>query len=215
MPTTATNPQGLTPFATSPDEGQAPRCVKCGEVKPLEEFEPRKERQSGYRHDCRPCRRRLKGQKTGGQVRRIAERRRERKAEGRTHREQLAEMTVQDLTWVLGRIPAGDEYDEWRQLVNRAVSKIRKSGRRTTSAATEAVEKALTHPFNQAGATAEDLASDTGIPEPVVQQILDSLISNDTVLRCTKEVPPEANFDEPIWLYKLTGAKPSSPLVLP
>lgn len=212
MHTPATNPPGLTASTTPPQPARAKRCTKCGEVKALEAFEPRKERTSGYRNECKSCRRK---KKTGAQVRQIAEHRRGRKAAARTPREQLAEMTAQDLIWALDRVPAGEEYDEWRHLLHRAVSKIRRSGRRTPSAAAEAVRAALKNPFNRGGATAGDLASDTGIPEPVVLKILGGLVSNDVVYRFPKDVPPEARFGQAIWLYKLTGSKPRSKQVLP
>jgi hypothetical protein len=215
MHTPATNPQGLTASDSSPLRGPTKCCAQCGEVKALEEFERRKERSAGYRGECKRCRRAAKGRKTGEQVRQISERRRARKADARTPREQVAEMTAQDLIWALDNIPDGEEFDEWRHLVNKAVSKIRKSGRRTDSAAAQAVEAALKRPFNRDGATAADVASDTDIPVPVVERILDGLISNDRVYRFPKDVPEEARFEETIWLYKLTGSKQRSPLVLP
>lgn len=209
MPTAATNPPGLTSL---PGQPEAKLCSKCGEAKPLDAFQRRADRSNKPRAECRTCRR---PRKTPEQVTQIAERRRERKAEGRTQREQLAEMTAQDLIWALDRIPSGEEFDEWRHLLNKAVSKIRKSGRRTQSAAAVALTEALDRPFNRGGATAADLAADTDIPEPVVLKVLQSLISNDAVFRFPKEIPPEAQFEQPIWLYKLTGSKPRSPLVLP
>lgn len=209
MPSTATNQQGLTATTTA---SPGKRCTKCGEVKPVTAFQRRADRAGGLRGECRTCR---QPPKTPAQLKRIAERRRERKDQTRTPREQLAEMTVQDLIWVLDGIPDGEEFDEWRALVNRAVSKIRKSGRRTQSAAAEAVTAALQKPFNRDGATAADLASDTDIPEQIVENILKSLISNNAVYRFPKDVPPEAQFAQEIWLYKLTGSRPRSPLVLP
>lgn len=152
--------------------------------------------------------------KTQEQIRRIAERRRERKAESRTPRRRAAETTAQDLIWVLDRIPPGEEFDEWRETLNRAISRIRKSGRRTPDLAVKALAEALASPFNSQGATLVDLSSDTEIPAHDVQKILDGMIALGTVRRCKKEVPDIAR-GRTIWLYFLTGAKPRTDAVLP
>jgi hypothetical protein len=152
--------------------------------------------------------------KTADQVARIVERRRERKAERRTPREQAAEMTAQDLIWALDRIPPGEEFDEWRQVLNQAVARIRKSGRRTADVAVKAVTEAFDQPFNRNGATAANIAEDTGIPERDVQKILDGMIALGTAFKFPKEVPDIAR-GQTIYLYLLTGAKARTDMVLP
>lgn len=203
----ATNPKGLTAPA-NPAETLLP-CKKCGESKPPDGFElaPNKIHR---RKTCRSCR----NAKTGAQVSRIQERRRERKAEARPPRQQRAEETIQDLIWALDRIPDGEEFDEWREQINRSISRIRKSGRRTPDVAAQAVLKALKSPFNRNGATVSDLANDTEIPARDVENLLRSLISLDQVYRAPKEVPEIAR-GATIWLYFLTGAKARSDSVLP
>lgn len=208
MPTAATNLPDLT---TSAHAAPAQQCNKCGEVKSLESFELANSRgTTGRRKTCRVCR----SSKTGDQVKQIAARRRERKAQSRTPRQQAAEMTAQDLMWALDRIPSGDEFDEWREVLNKAVSHIRKSGRRTEDTATKALADAFALPYNRNGATAADLASDTGIPERDVLKILDGMISLGVVFKFPKEVPDIAR-GATIWLYATTGAKPRTAAVLP
>lgn len=215
MHTPATNPQGLTAPTTPPQQAQTRRCTKCGEVKSLEEFERRKERKAvGYRYECKSCRRETKGRKTGAQVRQIAEHRRERKAEARTPREQEAERLIQDLIWALDRVPSGEDFDEWRDAINRSIDRIRKSGKRTEDKAVKAVTEALAAPINEQGATAEDVAGDTEIPLREVKKILEGLISLDTVYKQPQEMPGVARGPR-VWLYFLTGKKPRTQAVLP
>lgn len=152
--------------------------------------------------------------KSAAYKQRVAERRRERKAEARTPRRRTAEQTVQDLMWALDRIPAGEEFDEWRKEVNRLIRRIRKSGARTPDLAVKAITEALGNPFNKNGATVKDLSSDTDIPEREVLDVLTGMISVGAVYRAPKEVPDIAR-GATIWLYCLTGKKPGTDMVLP
>lgn len=207
MTSPAPNPKGLTSPANP--AGAPLSCRKCGESKPPDAFEPTPDK-IHRRKTCRSCR----NAKSGVQVERIAERRRVRKAAERSLRQQQAEQTIQNLIWALDRVPAGEEYDEWREQINRSITRIRKSGRRTEDAAVRAVLDAFSRPFNRNGASAADISSDTEIPEREVKKILDGLISLNQVYRAPKEVPEIAR-GATIWLYFLTGAKARTSSVLP
>lgn len=148
--------------------------------------------------------------KTPEQLRRIAERRRERKAEGRTDRENAAAALIQELEFLADRA----EFATWRGDLNTLVSHVRKSGKRTADKDVRAVTEALGSPFNRNGATVENLAEDTGIPAAELHDILKGMISIETVGRFPKDVPDIAR-GRTIWLYVLTGKKPSTDLVLP
>jgi hypothetical protein len=152
--------------------------------------------------------------KTPEQVRRIAERRRERKEEARTPRQQAAERTVQDLIWALDRIPDGEEYCEWRNELNRTIHRLRKIEARTPDRDVKAVIKAFASPLNSQGATTADIASDTDIPERDVQKILDGMLSLGTVRCCPKETPEIARGPK-LRLYFLANHKPRTNMVLP
>lgn len=211
MPTAATNPEDLTALPSLGHRAPAKLCVKCGEEKPLAAFQRRAERSDRHRGECKSCRQKPK---TPAQVQQIAERRRARKEAGRTPRQQAAEGRIQDLIWARDRVPPGEEFDEWRAEINRAITRIRKSGKRTPDLAVKALTEALENPFNKNGATVADLSADTEVPEQQVLSILTGLISVGTVYRAPKEVPDIAR-GRTIWLYFLTGKKSRTEMVLP
>lgn len=209
MPTAATNPPGLT-SPPSPDiRTQVKRCAKCGETKPLAQFEPRKERVSGYRNECKVCRNKAKV-KTPEQVQQLAERRRKRKDEGRTERERAALSLAQELLVLADR----EEFAAWRGDLNALTAHVMKSGKRTPDRDAEAVRGALASPLNRNGATAADVAEDTRIAAGEVLNMLEDMCLLGTVRKAPKEVPEIAR-GATIWLYSLTGKEPCTAMVLP
>lgn len=155
--------------------------------------------------------------KTPEQIERIAERRRERKDAARTPRQQAAERIAQDLQkliWDLDRIPAGAEFDEYRDELNRTVARIRKIGARTQDRAAAAVMEALADPMNYRGARLVDLSSDTDMPTHVVQKVLDGMLAVGTVGRRQESAPDITRGPRP-WVYFLSDKKPRTDQVLP
>lgn len=140
-----------------------------------------------------------------------SERRRRRKDELRTDRERHAERAVQQIFFALDLIPAGEEYDEWRSHVHRAVLRIRKSAKRTPDRDAEAVKLAMRKPLVL---TADDIALEAELPRADVDRILAAMLATGAAVRRPRESPRTARGSK-VWLYFLTGEEPLADRVRP
>lgn len=142
---------------------------------------------------------------------RKVERRRERKIAERSPRQILAEDSIQKLMFALDNVPGGPEFDEWRKEINRAIHRIRKSGRRTPDLDVQAVRSALEKPLVY---TAADVSLETDIPVREVVKILDGMISVGLVYKRPREMPEIAR-GQVVMLYRLTRRTSGTDDVLP
>jgi hypothetical protein len=145
--------------------------------------------------------------KTPAQVRRIAERRRERKAEQRPERERNALALAQELMFLSDR----EGFTPWRFELLALASQIRLSGKRTPDRDVEAVKRALGTPLCY---SLVDIAAEANLPEREVLPILEGLLTLGVVERRPAERPGTARGPHELGWF-LTGKPPRSPLVLP
>lgn len=141
----------------------------------------------------------------------ISERRRERKDSLRTERERHAERAVQQMIFALDRIPEGEAYDEWRSHVHAAVTRIRRSAKRTPDRDLDAVKAAMGKPLVQ---TAEDIAEEAGLPRKDVEKILSAMVATGAAV-CRPRLALVSARGPKVWLYFLTGEEPFSDRVVP
>jgi hypothetical protein len=146
---------------------------------------------------------------SGANQTRGSERRRERKDELRTGRERQAEQTVQALTFALDRIPAGEQFDEWRTHVNRAILRIRQSAKRTPDQDAAAVTAAMRKPLVQ---KASDIALEAQLPRKDVERILSAMLATGAATRRPRD---PASRGPKVWLYSLSLEGPTTGGVLP
>jgi hypothetical protein len=172
------------------------RCAGCDALKPLRDFGQGNKPASELK-TCAGCRAR------------VAKRRRERKQELRTERERHAEQAVQQLMFALDRIPAGEEYDEWREHVHRAAHRIRKSAKRTPDRDVEAVTSAMRKPLVH---EASDIALEAQLPRKDVERILSAMLATGAVTRRPRSA---AALGPKVWLYSLSPSGPATSDVLP
>lgn len=144
-------------------------------------------------------------------IRRIVERRRERKEATRSDRERHAEQTVQRLMFALDVVPAGPEFDEWRAGINRLILRIRKSAKRTPDRDVEAVTSAMRKPLVH---TAEDIALEAQLPRQDVEQILSAMLATGAVTRAPRSASARA-LGRKVWLYHLSPSGPATADVVP
>ena len=167
MPTSATNPPGLTP------------TVKSSPAK----------------------------RKTPAQLLRIAERRRERKAEARTEREAAANGLAQQLEFLADR----EEFAPWRADLNALVNTVRLSGKRTPDRDVETVKRALSKPLCY---SLDDISLESDIPARELLPILTAMQAAGVVeQRPVPRTIATSGRNEAGWF--LTGAPARSPMVLP
>ncbi len=70
-------------------------CIRCGAVKPLDQFPPERRNRDGRRADCRPCRNRREARRRNPVVERAKARERRRKKQAEQFGKQYAEQSPQ------------------------------------------------------------------------------------------------------------------------
>lgn len=142
---------------------------------------------------------------------RRVERRRRQKERQRTERERLSEQAVEWLEATLEEIPPGEEFDEWRSHVHTAITRIRKSARRTPDRDLDAVKAAMRKPLVQ---TAEDIALEAQLPRKDVEKLLSAMVATGAATMRQRQCAPRVRGPK-VWLYFLIEGGSRSDDVLP